>query len=418
MSVTACSVAADYVERNAEALVASWIDWLKERVQTRVVTALPERALRNHVPPVLLSLSRYLRDPVELARQELLGHLRLHGQIRRDQGYSLQEVLAEFEGLADLVTRGVNRVLEERVPDATPQDMLAVATRLARGLRSVSFIAVGTYSESDEERAHAISTSLEEFARTITHELRNPLNTLALTIEVLRRERPEVDAHLGVMDAAVQRASSLVGTIHTLTMAEGARAGARLVRIERAVQRVIDDFAEEARQADVRVRLETSLPEVSAEAMILYVVLANVIGNALKYSDAAKRERWVKITMKVIDEKSDSGFCEIRVQDNGVGIPAELLPRVTQKGFRAHPDLAPGTGLGLHIVQQALSSRGGTLEIVSKEGKGSEFTVRIRCLRSDADVLTAGEFSVQSLMGEMTQPPDGKGAAQLPDDQG
>jgi hypothetical protein len=170
MSVTPCSVAADYVERNAEALVASWIDWVRERVPTRGGTARPERALRNHIPPVLLSLSRYLRDPVELARQELLGHLRLHGQIRRDQGYSLQAVLAEFDGLADLVTRGVNRVLEEHVPDPTPQEMLDVATRLARGLRSVSFIAVGTYNESDEQRAHAISTSLEEFARTITHE--------------------------------------------------------------------------------------------------------------------------------------------------------------------------------------------------------------------------------------------------------
>ena len=89
----ATSVAADYLEDNAEALVATWIEWVKNRVQTTTISALPERALRNHIPPVLRSLAQFLRNPVALARQDLLNHLRLHGQIRRDQGYALEEVL-------------------------------------------------------------------------------------------------------------------------------------------------------------------------------------------------------------------------------------------------------------------------------------------------------------------------------------
>ena len=87
-------LAAQYLSDNADRLVDEWIDWVRSRVETETVQALPERALRNHIPPVLKSLAGYLAKPLELARGELLANLRLHGQIRRDQGYSLAEVLA------------------------------------------------------------------------------------------------------------------------------------------------------------------------------------------------------------------------------------------------------------------------------------------------------------------------------------
>ncbi len=181
-------VASDYLEQNAEALVTSWIEWVRGRVQTTVINALPHRALRNHVPPVLRSLAKFLRNPIELARQDLCNHLRLHGQIRRDQGYSLEEVLAEFEGLADVVTRGVSQAIQEHASDAESHDVLEVANRLASGLRSVSYIAMGTYIRADQDREQLMAASLEEFSRAIAHELRNPLNTLTLNLQVLQEE--------------------------------------------------------------------------------------------------------------------------------------------------------------------------------------------------------------------------------------
>lgn len=185
--------AARYVEENAENLVVEWIEWVQARVQTTASSALPDRALRNHVPPVLQSLARYIRSPAELARKELLGHLRLHGQIRRDQGYGLREVLAEFDGLAAIVTNGVNRVIEEALENGEPAEALDVATRLATGLRSVSFIAMGSFDASDQERSrstnHLISVGsgkLEDFASTLAHELRGPLQTMTMGLMLLK----------------------------------------------------------------------------------------------------------------------------------------------------------------------------------------------------------------------------------------
>jgi signal transduction histidine kinase len=237
---------------------------------------------------VLQSLARYLVNPIELAREELLGHLRLHGQIRRDQGYSLEEVLAEFDGLADLVTRGVYREIALHVKEPALDDVLELTKRLATGLRSISFITVGTYNAFDQERANSMSEGLEEFARAVAHELRSPINTLALGLHLMRGREPSVedlDSHMSVMDAAVKRASALIDTVHTLAVAEGARAGSRLALLKEALLRITDDFADEAKTAGVELRVDGAIPEVRIEAILLYIVLANIVGNAVKYHD-------------------------------------------------------------------------------------------------------------------------------------
>ena len=85
------------LEERAEELVQDWIDWILGQIDHPVVQALPRWAIRNHIPPVLLSLAKFVRTPSFALREEMLGHLRLHGQIRRDQGYGLRELLAKFD---------------------------------------------------------------------------------------------------------------------------------------------------------------------------------------------------------------------------------------------------------------------------------------------------------------------------------
>lgn len=398
----AISVAADFLSENAEEVVAEWIEWVQQRVPTTTVQALPDRALRNHIPPVLVSLARYIRNPIEIVREELLSHLRLHGQVRRDQGYSLKEVLAEFDGLASIVTQRVNAVVLEQVPEAQGEEVLEMATRLAAGLRSVSYIAMGTYSDSDAYRRHSIATGLEEFARAIGHELRNPLNTLGLGIQVLRAaglDAAKVEEHVSAMEAAIRHTENLLDTIHSLAVAEGARTGDQLVRLRSAVDKIAEELADRAKQAGVEVRIDDDLPEVEVEAILAYIILVNVVGNAIKYSDPDKEERWVEIEAAVVEEEHDSGFIEITVRDNGLGIPPELVSRVRQRGFRAHPEHAQGTGLGLHLVHRSITDRGGELVVESEDGEGTTVRATLRCLQSEASALTAERFRVEHLMG-------------------
>ena len=88
------------LEEEAEALVGQWIDWIQERVGTRTVASLPEQALRNHIPPVLTALASFLRTPSSATQDDMLGHLSIHAQVRREQGYDLQELLDRFPAMA------------------------------------------------------------------------------------------------------------------------------------------------------------------------------------------------------------------------------------------------------------------------------------------------------------------------------
>lgn len=411
-------LAASHVEENAEGLVREWIAWLRSRVPTATVVGLPERALRNHIPPVLRSLAAYLRSPVELSREELLGNLRLHGQIRRDQGYTLQEVLAEFDGLAELVTASVNQVLVDRAATESVGDVMQVTTRLASGLRTVSFVATGTFIHSDDERRQAISSHLEEFARAVSHELRNPLNTIMLGLQVLRDEsidRESLLRQIEVLETSVSRSAYLLDTIRVLAVAEGARTMKQLTSLSVAVKAAIRELGESAVEADVSVRVEGELPDVRVETILAYIVLVNLLGNSIKYGDPDKDASWVRLSSRVIEEEDDSGFCEIEVVDNGIGIPAEHVARVMQKGYRAHPTRAQGTGMGLYMVQQSVIQRGGTITIESDEGSGTTVVVRIRCLHADTVSVSPDALRVENLVADSIQAtlgdsgPDGKG---------
>ena len=69
---------AEALDKAAGAVVREWIDWLRTRVGGRTIQALPEQALENQIPQVVISLSAFVRTPVEAVQSDTIGHLRLH----------------------------------------------------------------------------------------------------------------------------------------------------------------------------------------------------------------------------------------------------------------------------------------------------------------------------------------------------
>jgi two-component system phosphate regulon sensor histidine kinase PhoR len=130
------------------------------------------------------------------------------------------------------------------------------------------------------------------------------------------------------------------------------------------------------RPAQVELQMKSGLGLWGAESEI-YSAFANIIGNALKYTPA---EGSVHIHWRLEGDEP----C-LTVTDTGVGIPAEAIPRLTERFYRVDKSrdrATGGTGLGLAIVKHVLQRHDGRLEVESELGKGSRFTCRFPAARA------------------------------------
>jgi signal transduction histidine kinase len=112
------------------------------------------------------------------------------------------------------------------------------------------------------------------------------------------------------------------------------------------------------------------MPEIKADGDRMVQVVTNLISNAIKYTPSGGSVR--------VKTQINNGGIELIVQDTGIGVPAEDLPRVFERFYQVDKTRGPrrGTGLGLAISQEIVQAHGGTISVTSAgAGKGSTFTV-------------------------------------------
>jgi signal transduction histidine kinase len=147
------------------------------------------------------------------------------------------------------------------------------------------------------------------------------------------------------------------------------------VHVKPLVYEIIDQWThmKEAAEVEIRVQLQEDTV-IYTDKIRLKSVLSNLIGNAIKYQDKSKPERFVKISLtKFADVFS------ILVEDNGQGIHAKFHEKIFDMFFRASEN-SKGSGLGLFIVKETIDKMNGTVSVQSEYGKGSCFTVTLPLL--------------------------------------
>ena len=146
------------------------------------------------------------------------------------------------------------------------------------------------------------------------------------------------------------------------------------VDIEKVISRAQDTVAEKARKKNITIDKKCSAGEgmVSGLEDHLYRAVLNLLDNAVNYTGEGGK-------VIVICSKNDDRI-EITVSDNGIGIPAEHLPRIFERFYRVDKarsrDLG-GTGLGLAIVKHVANIHNGSVSVTSEENKGSSFTINL-----------------------------------------
>lgn len=225
-------------------------------------------------------------------------------------------------------------------------------------------------------RAAQRATQLrDEMLGIVAHDLRNPLNGILLTAQRLRRQEmkgeppPEPQTPVQVIVNAARRMDQLIQGLLDVTRMEAGR-----LPIEQApvsVPQLLSEVAEAeqtlAAAASIELRLEIApeLPEVWADRSRLLQILENLIGNALKFTQAGGR-----ITVCADPQGSEVLF---RVRDTGSGIAAEDLPHLFDRFWQGRSERRSGAGLGLSIVRGAVEAHRGRIWVESTPGKGSTF---------------------------------------------
>ena len=229
------------------------------------------------------------------------------------------------------------------------------------------------------QRLREIDQAKSEFLSVVSHELRTPLTALQGFSELLlARDVPPDRArrYLHHVQTESQRLGRIVADLLDLSRIESGR-GLSLRRepfdLRELVECNVEVFACQHALHRFDLSVAASLPPLCADRDAVDRMLKNLLSNAVKYSPRGGR-----VLVQARPAADRPGLVELAVEDDGVGIPAEALPRICEPYVRiAHPETAtaPGLGLGLNLVRALAHAHGGLVEVESLPGKGSRFRV-------------------------------------------
>ncbi|MFC0677338.1 CHASE3 domain-containing protein [Lysobacter korlensis] len=219
---------------------------------------------------------------------------------------------------------------------------------------------------------------LESFVRTVAHDLRAPLRNIqgyatALLEDEAARMSEDGRDYTQRLVGTTQRLDTLVTDL--LAYSRVARSQLQLEAVELAplVREVLNDIAPDIAVSGGTVDVAEPLPSVVAHRAMLAQILANLVGNALKFVAAGSVPR------VHIGAKRDGNTVVLSVADEGIGIPAEHHERVFHVFERLHgQERYPGTGIGLAIARKGVERMGGTITVASRPDGGSRFDVRLK----------------------------------------
>ncbi|WP_148560881.1 cell wall metabolism sensor histidine kinase WalK [Magnetospira sp. QH-2] len=235
-----------------------------------------------------------------------------------------------------------------------------------------------------------------DFVANVSHELRSPLSTLIGFIETLRgvgwNDDEARKRFLAIMDTEAHRMKRLIDDLLSLSKVEVREhvppRGA--VDLGNLIDEIAVSFILRAKKRNMELSIQPceNLPRISGDHDELSEVFTNLFDNALKYGEEGHP---VTVTLKKVDRVPfhRSEGVSVVIANQGDAIPAEQIPRLTERFYRVDKgrsrDLG-GTGLGLAIVKHIVSRHRGRLSIRSKPDHGTSVTVTLPCSLDDPAV--------------------------------
>ncbi|MBW4428413.1 MAG: PAS domain-containing protein [Nostoc desertorum CM1-VF14] len=262
--------------------------------------------------------------------------------------------------------------------------------------------------QSARQEAQIANRAKDEFLSNLSHELRNPLNSILGWAQLFRTRNLDssgVARAWSVVERSAKVQSKLIDDLLDIARITSGKLhlNTRLIDLVSVVDAAIKSIEFSAEAKSIQIVSQLNSATVVGDFDRLQQVMWNLLSNAIKFTPADGR---VGIILEALDTHA-----QIQVSDTGIGITADLLPYIFDRfrqGNSSTSKTSPGLGLGLSIARHIVELHGGTIQAQSLgEGKGTTIAIRLP-LRSIPPEITPPTYLEPSLLSETPDPLDGK----------
>lgn len=218
-----------------------------------------------------------------------------------------------------------------------------------------------------------LNEALDAFVYSASHDLKAPLLSIKGLVNLMEVDSDtDPDFYLGRIKMAIEKLTDFVNDLVEYSRNTRTEVKIEEVNFNRLMIEVLHNF--EFLPDDQKIRKIINIDPVTdfhSDRYRIYIILNNLVSNAIRYSDTDKEECFIKISIT-----RDGSDAVISVEDNGIGIAEEHFGKIFNMFYRA-TDVKTGSGLGLYIVKETLLKLSGSIKCASEVGKGTSFEVRL-----------------------------------------
>lgn len=254
-------------------------------------------------------------------------------------------------------------------------DLATVFLFLGILLAMLGFLLVWLRERSQHQRHAILAQSADDrlrFLRRLDHELKNPLTAIRAGLANLD-ETSNRQAAMGTIEAQTLRLSRLAADLRKLAELETRPLERASVNMTTLLQEAFDLARERADQRQLSLSIPQApwpLPSIPGDPDLLFLAIHNLLENAIKFTGPGDRVE--------VRAAEDGNSLLVAIADTGPGIPEAEIPHVWEELYRGRGARGvPGSGLGLALVRAIIERHAGQVELRSRVGQGSVFSIRL-----------------------------------------
>lgn len=214
---------------------------------------------------------------------------------------------------------------------------------------------------------------LEDFAYTISHDLKSPINNIEELIKLVNKNSPEnLDTYVNFMNISIQKLKGTIkGLVEIIDTQNAEKDIIKTIEFDQVYESVKDQYIKEIEKSAAEIKVDFKVKNIKYFEAYIQSIMQNLINNSIKYK--SEKSPIIHISTSI-----EGDYHLLKVKDNGIGMDMKKIGQKLFKPFARFNNKTEGKGIGLHLVKNMVEKNGGKIEVESKIGKGSTFKIFLK----------------------------------------